>query len=56
MQTVPHKGLVAFGSSDQHFNAAILETLRPKLETVVLVGADHSFELEADVLGSVQIH
>jgi hypothetical protein len=55
LQNVPHKGFVAIGSSDHHVNAAVMENLRPKLETMVFVGANHSFELENDVLGSVQI-
>jgi hypothetical protein len=55
MQTVPHSGFVAIGSSDQHFDVSIIEALQPKLKTVVFKGADHSFELENDVLGSVQI-
>jgi hypothetical protein len=55
LQNVPHKGFVAIGSSDHHFNAAVMENLHQKLETVMFAGADHSFELENDVLGSVQI-
>jgi hypothetical protein len=55
LQNIPHKGFVAIGSSDHQFHAAVLENLSQKLETVLFAGADHSFELENDVLGSVQI-
>jgi hypothetical protein len=41
LQNAPHKGFVAIGSSDHHFNAAVMENLHQKLEN--------------DVLGSVQI-
>jgi hypothetical protein len=54
--TKPHKGLFAIGSSDQHFDLALLEQVKASGgQVLVFEGANHSLEIAGDVIGSVEI-
>lgn len=53
----PHRALFIIGSTDQHYDAPLLEQIRASTNGQVLVieGADHSLETKGDVAASVRV-
>ena len=57
MIQVRQPSLFVIGTADAHYDAALLVAVREATggETVVIEGANHSLELEGDVIGSIRI-
>ncbi len=52
--TKAHRGIYFIGSSDQHYDSVLLEQVKNG-QVIVFDGANHSLEIEGDVIGSITI-
>ncbi len=57
ISTKPHQGIFLIGSSDQHYDPVILEQVKETSfgQVIVFEGANHSLEIQGDVMGSIEI-